>query len=191
MSLNEQAATAFTEQFAQAPEWVVRAPGRVNIIGEHTDYNDGFVLPMAIDRAVYIAFRPTETQTVNVHSLDFGETRTFDLAETAALKPAADGWLEYLKGTAWALQDAGYSLKGWEGVLVGDIPVGAGLSSSAAVEMATARAFAAVADLPWEPATMARLGQRAENQWVGVNCGIMDQMISAAGRQGGRVLFGD
>ena len=189
MSLNEQAATAFTEQFAQAPEWVVRAPGRVNIIGEHTDYNDGFVLPMAIDRAVYIAFRPTETQTVNVHSLDFGETRTFDLAETAALKPAADGWLEYLKGTAWALQDAGYSLKGWEGVLVGDVPVGAGLSSSAAVEMATARAFAAVADLPWEPATMARLGQRAENQWVGVNCGIMDQMISAAGRQGHALLL--
>ena len=189
MSLNEQAATAFTEQFAQAPEWVVRAPGRVNIIGEHTDYNDGFVLPMAIDRAVYIAFRPTETQTVKVHSLDFGETRRFDLAETAALKPAADGWLEYLKGTAWALQDAGYSLKGWEGVLVGDIPVGAGLSSSAAVEMATARAFAAVADLPWEPATMARLGQRAENQWVGVNCGIMDQMISAAGRQGHALLL--
>ena len=103
---------------------------------------------------------------------------------TAAQESAGDnsGWIEYLKGTAWSLQEAGYRLTGWEGVLVGDVPLGAGLSSSAALEMATARALAAASDLPWEPAAMAKLGQRAENQWVGVNCGIMDQLISAAGR---------
>ena len=91
-------------------------------------------------------------------------------------------WIEYLKGTAWSLQDAGYALTGWEGVLAGDVPQGAGLSSSAALEMAAARAFAAAGSLAWDPATMARLGQRAENQWVGVNCGIMDQLVSAAAR---------
>jgi galactokinase len=124
-----------------------------------------------------------------VHSLDFGEMREFGLRDVATLDPAGDGWLEYLKGTAWALQDADCALKGWEGVLVGDVPIGAGLSSSAAVELATARVFAAVADLQWEPGAMARLGQRAENQWVGVNCGIMDQMISAAGREGHALLL--
>lgn len=189
MSNRERVAAAFNEHFGKAPEWIARAPGRVNIIGEHTDYNDGFVLPMAIDRAVYIAGQSTGVHTVKVHSLDFNETRSFNLADTIALKPAAGDWLEYLKGTAWALQDAGYLLEGWEGVLVGDVPVGAGLSSSAAVEMATARVFATTSNLPWEPGTMARLGQRAENEWVGVNCGIMDQMISASGQQGHALLL--
>ena len=189
MSNRERVAAAFNEHFGKAPEWIARAPGRVNIIGEHTDYNDGFVLPMAIDRAVYIAGQSTRVHTVKVHSLDFNETRSFNLADTIAFKPAAGDWLEYLKGTAWALQDAGYLLEGWEGVLVGDVPVGAGLSSSAAVEMATARVFATTSNLPWEPGTMARLGQRAENEWVGVNCGIMDQMISASGQQGHALLL--
>jgi galactokinase len=189
MSNRERVAAAFNEHFGKAPEWIARAPGRVNIIGEHTDYNDGFVLPMAIDRAVYIAGQSTRVHTVKVHSLDFNETRSFNLADTIALKPAAGDWLEYLKGTAWALQDAGYLLEGWEGVLVGDVPVGAGLSSSAAVEMATARVFATTSNLSWEPGTMARLGQRAENEWVGVNCGIMDQMISASGQQGHALLL--
>ncbi len=99
------------------------------------------------------------------------------------------GWVEYVKGVAWVLQQAGHALHGFEGVIAGDVPVGAGLSSSAALELAVARAFAAVSDLPWEPATMARLGQRAENEWVGVRCGIMDQMISAAGRAGHALLI--
>jgi galactokinase len=94
------------------------------------------------------------------------------------------GWVEYLKGTAWALAEAGHRLTGWEGVVQGDVPVGAGLSSSAALEVGTARAFAAVSHLEWVPATMARLGQRAENRWIGVNCGIMDQLASAAGQEG-------
>ena len=112
-------------------------------------------------------------------SLDFEETREFDLATLG--KKDTDGWIEYLKGTAWALLDAGHALEGLEGVIAGDVPLGAGLSSSASIEMATARAFAAVSNLPWKPAPMALLGQRAENKWVGVNCGIMDQLISAAG----------
>jgi galactokinase len=169
----------FSARFATAPKWVVRAPGRVNLIGEHTDYNDGFVLPLAIDRAVWIALRPREDRRVLVYSIDYHESGEFSLD---ALARAGSGWIEYLKGTAWSLQEAGHRLTGWEGVLVGDVPLGAGLSSSAALEMAAARAWAAASDLPWDPAAMALLGQRAENRWVGVNCGIMDQLISAAGK---------
>jgi galactokinase len=169
----------FVHHFGLAPRWIVRAPGRVNLIGEHTDYNDGFVLPLAIDRAVWIALRPRNDRRVLVYSVDFQQAGEFSLDD---LRPQQAGWIEYLKGTAWALQDAGFRLTGWEGVLQGDVPLGAGLSSSAALEMATARAFAAAGNLDWQPAPMATLGQRAENKWVGVNCGIMDQLISAAGR---------
>lgn len=177
---------AFQQRFQTSPTFVVRAPGRVNLIGEHTDYNDGFVLPMAIDRAVWIALRPRADRQILAHSLDFNEEATFALDD---LKHGNDGWNEYLKGVAWVLQVNGQTLRGWEGVLAGDVPVGAGLSSSAALELAVARAFAVVSDLPWDAATMARLGQRAENEWVGVRCGIMDQMISAAGRAGHALLI--
>jgi galactokinase len=124
-------------------------------------------------------------------SLDFGETKDFDLSalKGAFGEPKRDGWLEYLKGTAWALQEAGLSLKGWEGIVAGDVPIGAGLSSSAALEMATARALAAVSGVDWKPGPMALLGQKAENRWVGVNCGIMDQLISAAGVAGTALLI--
>ncbi len=179
-------ARAFAERFGRPPRWVVRAPGRVNLIGEHTDYNDGFVLPLAIDRAVWIALVPGDDRQVAVESLDFSQSASFSIDHLTRDKA---GWIEYLKGVAWSLQDAGYSLKGWRGVLQGDVPLAAGLSSSAALEMATARAFAAVAGLPWEPVPMAKLGQRAENRWVGVNCGIMDQLISAAGRAGHALLI--
>jgi len=177
---------AFAERFGRPPRWVVRAPGRVNLIGEHTDYNDGFVLPLAIDRAIWIALEPRQDLQVTVHSLDFHESASFSVDRLTQDKA---GWIEYLKGVAWSLQDAGYHLKGWHGVLQGDVPLAAGLSSSAALEMATARAFAAVAELAWEPARMAKLGQRAENRWVGVNCGIMDQLISAAGLAGHALLI--
>lgn len=172
-------ATHFCRRFGESPRWIVRAPGRVNLIGEHTDYNDGFVLPLAIDRAVWIALRPRDDRRVSVYSVDYDESGEFSFDD---LQHQKAGWVEYLKGTAWALQDAGNCLVGWEGVLMGDVPLGAGLSSSAALEMATARALAVAADLDWNPAVMAKLGQRAENKWVGVNCGIMDQLISAAGR---------
>jgi galactokinase len=177
---------AFEARFGEVPAFVARAPGRVNLIGEHTDYNDGFVLPMAIERSVWIALRPRADGAVSVHSLDFGETAEF------ALEPLERGgpeWSEYLKGTAWALAEAGHRLRGWEGVMASDVPIGAGLSSSAALELATARAFAAVSGIAWEPGAMARLAQMAENRWVGVNCGIMDQMISAAGEEGHAVLI--
>ena len=176
MSVQNKVINHFKQQFGQHPAFVVRAPGRVNIIGEHTDYNDGFVLPMAINRAMWIALRPRPDQHVVAHSLDFDETVTLELNK---LQHNKDNWEEYLKGMAWALQDAGYALGGWEGVLGGDVPIGAGLSSSAALELATARAFASVSSWEWLPAKMAKLGQRTENQWIGVNCGIMDQMISA------------
>jgi len=189
MSLRARVSDAFKEQFGMEEEWVVRAPGRVNIIGEHTDYNDGFVLPMAIDRAVLIAGRSVDTGRVKVHSLDFGATNEFSLAAVKELAPGVDSWLEYIKAMAWALEDAGQQLRGWEGVIIGDVPLGAGLSSSAAVEMAVARAFSISSELVWDAAEMALLGQRAENKWVGVNCGIMDQMISARGREGHALLL--
>ena len=164
----------------------MRAPGRVNLIGEHTDYNDGFVLPMAIDRAIWLALGPRDDSRIKVLSLDFDQMAEFSLA---APKNIQAGWAEYIKGVAWAMQEAGYQLRGWEGVLAGDVPLGAGLSSSAALEMATARAFAAVSHFPWDPARMARIGQRAENEWVGMNCGIMDQLISAGGLAGHALLI--
>lgn len=176
----------FQRCFGQQPAWVVRAPGRVNLIGEHTDYNEGFVLPLAIDRAIWIALRPRQDRIVRVCSVDFQQQKEFSLD---GLRRCQDGWLEYLKGVAWVLQQEGFHLAGWEGVLMGDVPQGAGLSSSAALEMATARAFAAVSDLPWDPVRMALLGQKAENQWVGVQCGIMDQLVSAAGREGHALLI--
>ncbi|MEE8391108.1 MAG: galactokinase [Anaerolineae bacterium] len=179
MSLQKRVTQEFERRFGAPPAFVVRAPGRVNLIGEHTDYNDGFVLPMAIDRALWIAGRPRGGRRVVGHSLDLDRTVEFSL-ESIGDKRA--GWGEYLKGVAWALQEAGYTLRGWEGVVTGDVPVGAGLSSSAALEMATARVFAVTSGFPWDPATMAKIGQRAENEWVGVNCGIMDQMISAVGK---------
>jgi galactokinase len=188
----DQVSAAFAERFGRSPRWIVRAPGRVNLIGEHTDYNDGFVLPVAIDRAIWIAAVARDDSRVTVHSLDYDERGEFSLdglsTEDGSLNNQGSGWIEYLKGTAWSLQSAGHELSGWEGVLKGDVPLGAGLSSSAALEVATARAFAAVGGLEWDPIRMAKLGQKAENQWVGVNCGIMDQLISAAGREGHALL---
>ncbi|HVE78458.1 MAG TPA: galactokinase, partial [Gemmatimonadaceae bacterium] len=148
--------------------------------------NDGFVLPMAIDRAVWIAFRPRGDGRVALHSLDFGEDAGFEVGDDTR---RGEGWVEYVRGVAWALGETGRPVCGWEGVVAGDVPLGAGLSSSAALELAVARAFAGACDLSWEPAAMARLAQRAENEWVGVNSGIMDQMISASGRAGHCLLI--
>jgi galactokinase len=173
-----QVIETFKSRYGGKPEFLVRAPGRVNLIGEHTDYNDGFVLPLAIDRAVWIALRPRADRQVVVQAIDMDEQLHFDLDN---LSHTDSGWLEYIKGVAHVLQEEGFELQGWEGVMGGDVPIGAGLSSSAALELATARAFAAVSPFDWQPTLMAKLGQRAENQWVGMNCGIMDQMISASG----------
>jgi galactokinase len=186
VSIQDSVTREFNLRFGARPAFVVRAPGRVNLIGEHTDYNDGFVLPMAIDRAIWIAGRPRSDGRVWAHSLDLDQTTEFSLRE---IEGEQAGWGEYVKGVAWALQEAGYALQGWEGVVSGDVPIGSGLSSSAALEMAAARVFALVSDLTWDPPAIARIGQRAENEWVGMNCGIMDQMISAAGKAGHALLI--
>ena len=174
----ERVASGFARVLAGKPTWIVQAPGRVNLIGEHTDYNDGFVLPMAIDRAVWIALRPRSDRRVRIDSLDLRQSVEFDLD---ALQHGGAAWGEYPKAVAWAMQAEGHRLRGWEGVLSGEVPIGAGLSSSAAMELATARAFAIASDLAWDAPAMARLAQRAENEWVGVACGIMDQLASACG----------
>jgi galactokinase len=171
---------SFSTYFNAKPEFIVRAPGRVNLIGEHTDYNEGFVLPMAIDHAVWIGLSPRADSIVHVRSLDLEVDSAFDLHSLAK----GEGWIEYVKGVADQLQKAGYELSGFDAVITGDVPRGAGLSSSAAVELATARAFAAVSGFEWDAAQMAKISQKAENEWVGVNCGIMDQMASAASREG-------
>lgn len=176
----------YKEIYGGEPAIIVRAPGRVNLIGEHTDYNDGFVLPMAIDRSFWMALSPREDSIVQVHSLDLDEFDAFDAA-----KPLHNrgGWGEYMRGIAWYLSKQGYQLTGWNGVTAGNIPIGAGLSSSAGVELATARAFCAVSGIEWLPVEMAKAAQRTEIEWVGVNCGIMDQLISAAGVAGHAVLI--
>ena len=170
----------FNFHFNSKPDFIVRAPGRVNLIGEHTDYNDGFVLPMAIDRGVWIALSPREDGKVRIFSLDLEAETAFELHSLTR----NGGWIEYPKGIASELMKAGYELKGFDAVMTGDVPRGAGLSSSAAVELAVARAFSAVSGFEWNAPVMAKLAQKAENEWVGVNCGIMDQMASAACKEG-------
>jgi galactokinase len=182
----ERLLAEFHGRIGGEPTLLVRAPGRVNLIGEHTDYNDGFVLPMALDRAAWIALRPTHSPQVHVFAADLDDEATFSVDE---LYRSPGGWAEYVKGTAWSLREAGHAITGWDGVLAADVPIGAGLSSSAAIEVAATRAFCAVSDVAWDPPVMARLAQRAENAWVGVNCGIMDQLVSASGRDGHALLI--
>ena len=179
MNLQVSVQQRFIAEFGEEPAYIVRAPGRVNLIGEHTDYNDGFVFPMAIDRATYIALRPRDDSKVVAISIDMDERREFALYDLP--RPVNTEWIDYLTGVAWALQGRSIKLRGWEGVVSGDVPIGSGLSSSAALELATARAFHCVSDFEWDAAEMALACQAAENEWLGVKCGIMDQMISAAG----------
>lgn len=186
MSIQNTVIQAFIEQFGIDPEIVIRAPGRVNLIGEHTDYNDGFVLPMAIDRAVWLAVRPRTDGYVFLRSLEQAKPTDFALD---TIRHSNAGWSEYVKGMAAMLQQAGYDLTGFEGVLSSDVPVGSGLSSSAALEMGTGCAFATVSGFAFDGVAMALLGQKTENEWVGANTGIMDQMISANGREGYALLI--
>ncbi|HET9614296.1 MAG TPA: galactokinase family protein, partial [Candidatus Limnocylindrales bacterium] len=156
---------------------VVRAPGRVNLIGEHTDYNDGFVMPAAIGLEIRLAVAPVDERTVTITLDETGETASFDLD---AIGPPTHGWIDYVAGTAWALAEAGHELRGFRALLASDLPQGAGLSSSAALEMASALALLGrrrAVPIP-ERAT---LGRRAENGYVGVQSGVMDQFASAGG----------
>ncbi|MFW6045021.1 MAG: galactokinase, partial [Planctomycetota bacterium] len=165
-----------------------RAPGRVNLIGEHTDYNGGFVLPMAIDRDVRFYFRENPGGKVRVWSEECEQADEFALDAPGYRSDA--GWANYIRGVASVFQDAGYELRPVEGFLTGNVPIGSGLSSSAALEVASALALcreAAEGDM--EGAELARLCQRAENEFVGVNCGIMDQFVSVHAEEERAVLI--
>ena len=186
-SMRDQVHQEATRQFGEPPKLLVRAPGRVNLIGEHTDYNDGFVLPMAIDRATWMAVRPRKDRVVALQSLNLQESASFSLDD---LRPgAAQGWVAYAAGVAGALLEQGFPLRGLDGVIGSEVPLGAGLSSSAALELAIARGLAAVSGIRWEPLSMALICQRAEDAWVGLHCGIMDQLIGACGVAGHALLI--
>ena len=183
----EQAARRFHEAFGGHAPRLAEAPGRVNLIGEHTDYNDGFVLPMGIERHAAVAFRPRNDARLRAASVAFDETREVDLG---ALAPAGGNtWFDYVGGVAWALRESGRAVRGADLAVAGDVPIGAGLSSSAALEVAVARALCAASDLPWDAVEMARLCQRAENVYVGMNCGVMDQFAASASSAGHALLL--
>jgi galactokinase len=165
---------------------VVRAPGRVNLIGEHTDYNLGLVLPAAIDLEIRIALVPTGDRRVELVSGATGERAGFDLD---AIGPRRGAWVDYVAGTAWALADAGIATRGLRGIIVSSLPTASGLSSSAALELASAWALADEPGGGVAPIELARICQRAENAYVGVNCGLMDQFASACGVGGDAVLL--
>ncbi|WP_459191200.1 galactokinase [Halosimplex sp. J119] len=155
------------------PTETVSAPGRVNLIGGHTDYNEGFVLPAGIDRRIAIAARPRTDRTVGVHSTQFDQTTAFDLAEITSSDDAP--WSDYVRGVTERLVDRGYDVGGTELAVVGDVPMGAGLSSSAAFEVAVGAALAAVHDLSLDDDELVTVCWEAETEFVGLSCGIMDQ----------------
>jgi galactokinase len=174
---------------ADTPVRVVRGPGRVNLIGEHTDYNQGFVFPAAIDLEIRIAFVPTTDRQVAITLADTGERREFKLD---AIPPASGQWIDYVAATAWSLQAAGLALHGFRGVLASNLPMSAGLSSSAALELASAWALLDPPDLAAhgiDAMQLARLCQRAENDHIGVMCGIMDQFAVSHGKRGQAVFL--
>lgn len=184
--LRQKVIESFCSRFGRMPVVVVRAPGRVNLIGEHTDYNEGFVLPVAVDRAAWIAAAPLPEPVARIVALDMGDETTFPLE---AIPPRQGNWADYPRGVAWVLTERGFPLSGIEAVLSSDVPVGAGLSSSAAVEVAFAWTWKVLSGLPLERTELALLCQRAENEYVGVRCGIMDQMASVWGREGHAILL--
>ncbi len=181
-ALTHDVKQVFEQHFGQAPKHLVQAPGRVNLIGEHTDYNDGFVLPCAINYQTVVAISPRSDSQVKVVVLDYlQQTDQFDLAQPIASHPDKL-WANYIRGVIDVLQKQGHSLSGANIAVSGNVPQGAGLSSSAALEVAIAQAFTILCQLPLTQTALAQIGQRAENDFVGCNCGIMDQLISAQGQ---------
>ena len=179
---------AFRRQFGSDSHLIVRAPGRVNLIGEHTDYNEGFVMPLALEQAAWLAARVRPDRHVVLWSENFNDRQEFSL--DAITHAAGEGrWSNYTRGAAAALAQRGVRLRGMDAVIWGDVPIGAGLSSSAALEVASALALAALAPAELDPLEIARLTQRAEIEFVGVNCGIMDQLISVMGQAGHALLI--
>lgn len=174
----------FRERHGREPK-LAGAPGRVNLIGEHTDYSEGYVFPVAIDRYAWVAFAGNDEHLLRGYSLAEGEERSMPLD---ALSPSGS-WLDYAAGVVRAHRENGVAIAGMDFVVGGDVPIGAGLSSSAAFELAIARAVCDLSSAPWEPWISARLAQRAENEFVGVPCGIMDQMASALSQAGCATLL--
>lgn len=173
--------TAFRRRFGSSPMVVTCSPGRVNLLGEHTDYNEGFVLPIAIDLNILLAARPRPDRTVTVCSLNLDEAATFSLDDVPARPPQR--WAAYVQGVAWALTDAGHTLPGLDAVLHSTVPMGGGLSSSAALELAFAWTWNEVGELGLPRRNLALLCQRAEVEFVGMPCGIMDQFVVALGQE--------
>jgi galactokinase len=163
------------------------APGRVNLVGEHTDYNDGWVLPMAIDRQVGVAFGPREDRLLKIRSVVFDQTR--EIAVDGLAPPGGSEWFSFPAGVAWAMIASGCEVSGADIVVDGDVPVGSGLSSSSALVMAMALALSEVSGIPWAPVEMALLGHRVESDWVGVQGGVMDQFTAAMAREGHALLL--
>jgi galactokinase len=180
--LQTKARNAFYARFQEEPEMIIRAPGRVNIIGEHTDYNDGFVLPVAVDRAAWLAVSPSKDALCHVRAVDMNNDDQAFNVDTVPV--SGGGWADYPKGVVWAMLEEGFQPAPIRGALTSDVPVGAGMSSSAAIEVAFAYAWTQLSDIEMTLSDLALLCQKAENQYVGVNCGIMDQMISACGKAG-------
>ncbi len=176
----EQLEHAFIHRLNAKPDIIVRAPGRVELIGGHTDYNDGFVLPMAIDRSCIILARRRSDQRVRIYSEFYDQSCEFDLS--AELSPGDPAWANYGKGVASLLIKAGKKLSGLDMYLSCNVPAGGGLSSSAAIEVAYAHAFLAAAGETLDGVQLALLCQQAEHNFANTPCGIMDQFISALGR---------
>ena len=183
----------FEALFNDSPRFVVSAPGRVNLIGEHTDYNDGYVLPVAIDKYIHIALRERTDRRAILHALDVNESFELNLDTLRPVATDAPTWSYYLIGVASLLQESGTEITGIDAVIIGDVPIGAGLSSSAALSVSAALAFLAGSQpraslnavmSETRKKELAALCQRVEHEFVGVNCGIMDQTISLLGRSG-------
>ena len=177
----------FRQQFGGEGARFFRAPGRVNLIGEHTDYNDGFVLPMAIDRETVVAARGSGERRVRVHSINLNESAEFDLDRPG---PKQRGlWLDYVEGVAQSLISRGLTLGGADLLISSDVPVGAGLSSSAALEISTGMALASLSGIKIDRVELALAGQQAEHEYVGTKCGIMDQLVAACALKGHALLI--
>ena len=186
----EALTSLFREAYGALPELVARAPGRVNLIGEHTDYNDGFVLPCAISRQTMVAARWRNDGQVRIVAGDLGgATTSFPLAEPI-MPDSAAAWSNYVRGVADGLLEAGLALSGADLAIMGNMPQGAGLSSSAALENAAGLALAALAGQPdLDRTRLALIGQRAEHRFAGCQCGIMDQLVSARAVEGAALLI--
>ena len=188
MRLVENLQARFLEGFGASPQpQLYRAPGRVNLIGEHTDYNDGFVLPAAIDLATYAAIAPRDDRRLVVHSLAFDERVEFDLGVTPPTPRRH--WSDYVVGVVLGLARKGIALGGASMMLSGDLPMGAGLSASAALEVVVGFALCHLAGSTLDRKALALLCQRAENEFVGMRCGVMDQLISCCGIAGHALLI--